>query len=106
LGRSVPDRGWLGRFGRFPLSWMLIGVVGVSVVSALTATGGGVLTVLGAVAAVVVYWVVMRFVAGRRTPEIVRRGAGREALFGAGVGFGFVFVSASLIAVLGRYSFT
>jgi membrane protease YdiL (CAAX protease family) len=62
--------------------------------------------VLGAVAAVAVYWVVMRFVAGRRTPEIARPGAGREALFGAGVGFGFVFISASLIAVLGGYSFS
>jgi membrane protease YdiL (CAAX protease family) len=94
------------RFARFPLVWMLIGLVGVGVVSALTASGPPVVIVVGAAAAFAVYWAVMRFVAGRPMPEIARAGARREALLGAGIGLGFVLVSALVIAVLGGYSFS
>lgn len=101
------DRGGrLGRIVRAPLGWMLTGLVGVGLVSGLTATGPGPVPVLGAVAAVAVYWVVMRRVAGRSTPEIARQGAGREALYGGAVGLGFVLVSALLITVFGGYSFS
>ncbi|MFD0392483.1 CPBP family intramembrane glutamic endopeptidase [Streptomyces nogalater] len=61
---------------------------------------------LGAVAAVVVYWLVMRRVARRSTPEIARRGAGREALLGGATGLGFVLVSVLLITAFGGYSFS
>ncbi|MFJ8138917.1 lysostaphin resistance A-like protein [Streptomyces sp. NPDC096013] len=98
--------GRLGRVVRAPLGWMLTGLVGVGLVSALTATGPGPVPALGAVAAVAVYWVVMRRVAGRSTPEIARQGAGREALYGGAVGLGFVLVSALLITVFGGYSFS
>ncbi|MFD8008397.1 CPBP family intramembrane glutamic endopeptidase [Streptomyces mirabilis] len=98
--------GRLGRIVRAPLGWMLTGMVGVGLVSGLTATGPGPVPVLGAVAAVAVYWVVMRRVAGRSTPEIARQGAGREALRGGAVGLGFVLVSALLITVFGGYSFS
>jgi hypothetical protein len=103
---ALPDGGRMGRMARFPLTWMLIGLLGVGGVSALTAGGQPVLDVVGAVAAVAVYWAVMRFVARRRTPEIAGRRAGREALSGAGIGLGFVLVSVFLIAVFGGYSFT
>ncbi|MFH9968919.1 lysostaphin resistance A-like protein [Streptomyces mirabilis] len=96
----------LGRIVRAPLGWMLTGMVGVGLVSGLTATGPGPVPVLGAVAAVAVYWVVMRRVAGRSTPEIARQGAGREALRGGAVGLGFVLVSALLITAFGGYSFS
>ncbi|MEV5816074.1 hypothetical protein [Streptomyces mutabilis] len=88
-----------GRFGRIvrtPLGWMLAGMVGVGLVSGLTATGPGPVPVLGAVAAVAVYCCVMRRVARRSTPEIARSGAGREVLLGGGIGLGFVLVSALL----------
>lgn len=98
--------GRLGRIVRAPLGWMLTGMVGVGLVSGLTATGPGPVPVLGAVAAVAVYWVVMRRVAGRSTSEIARQGAGREALRGGAVGLGFVLVSALLITAFGGYSFS
>jgi len=98
-----------GRFGRIvrsPLGWMLTGMVGVGLVSGLTATGPGPVPALGAAAAVAVYWAVMRFVARRSTPEIARRGAGREGLLGGGIGLGFILVSALLITAFGGYSFS
>lgn len=100
------EGGRMRRIARFPLTWLLIGLLGVGVVSALTASGPPVLAVVGAVAAVAVYWAVMRFVAGRATPEIARHGARREALSGAGIGLGFVLVSALLITATGGYSFS
>jgi len=98
--------GRLTRFLRFPLTWMLIGLVGVGVVAGLTAQAGGVVPVLGAALAVVVYRTVMHVVAGRRTPEIARRRAATEALSGAAVGLAFVAVAATVVAVLGGYSFS
>jgi uncharacterized protein len=100
--------GPLARFLRFPVTWMLIGLAGVGIVAGLTAQSEPVtlLPVLGAVLAVVLYRVVMRFVARRRTPEIAGRRAVREALLGAAIGVGFVAVAASVIAALGGYSFS
>jgi len=99
--------GPVARFVRHPLTWMLIGVVGVGVVARLTAPAEPflVLPVLGAVLAVVVYRVVMRFVARRRTPEIAARRAVPEALLGAALGLGFVAVSAAVVTALGGYTF-
>lgn len=98
-----------GRFGRImrsPLGWMAAGMVGVGLVSGLTATGPGPVPLLGAVAAVAVYCYVMRRVARRSTPEIARSGAAREVLLGGGIGLGFILVSALLITAFGGYSFT
>ncbi len=106
---SGPDqehRGRLGRIARSPLGWMVTGIVGVVLVSGLTATGAGPVPILGAAAAVAVYWVVMRYVARRPVPEIARRGAGREALLGGGIGLAYVLVSALLITAFGGYSFS
>ncbi|MDN3254154.1 CPBP family intramembrane glutamic endopeptidase [Streptomyces sp. MA25(2023)] len=104
------DRDWGGgRFGRIvrmPLGWMLAGMVGVGLVSGLTATGPGPVPVLGAVAAVAVYCCVMRRVARRSTPEIARSGAGREVLLGGGIGLGFVLASALVVTAFGGYSFS
>ncbi|MCG3039522.1 CPBP family intramembrane metalloprotease [Streptomyces sp. S1A] len=109
---SGPDKdrdrggGGFGRIVRSPLGWMLTGMVGVGLVSGLTATGPGPVPVLGAAAAVAVYWLVMRRVARRPTPETAWSGAGREALLGGGIGLGFILVSALLITVFGGYSFS
>ncbi|WP_081237671.1 CPBP family intramembrane glutamic endopeptidase [Streptomyces viridosporus] len=98
--------GRFGRIARSPLGWMLTGMVGVGLISGLTATGPGPVPVLGAAAAVAVYWLVMRRVARRSTPEIARLGAGREALLGGGIGLGFILVSALLITAFGGYAFS
>ncbi|MEV7019454.1 CPBP family intramembrane glutamic endopeptidase [Streptomyces sp. NPDC093991] len=98
--------GRLRRITRSPLGWMLTGMAGIGLVSGLTATGPGPVPVLGAAAAVGVYWLVMRRVARRSAPEIARSGAGREALLGGGIGLGFVLVSALLITAFGGYSFS
>ncbi|MGK5500628.1 hypothetical protein [Streptomyces sp. URMC 125] len=95
-----------GRIVRSPLGWMLTGLVGVGLVSGLTATGPGPVPVLGAAAAVAVHRLVMRRVARRSTPETARRGDGREALLGGAIGLGFVLVSAALITAFGGYSFS
>lgn len=102
-----PDRR-LGRFLRFPLTWMLIGMIAVGVVAGLTAQREPVtvIPVLGAALAIVVYRMVMHYVARRRTPELAARRAVPEALFGAAVGLAFVATSALIIAALGGYSFT
>ncbi|MFE2934203.1 CPBP family intramembrane glutamic endopeptidase [Streptomyces sp. NPDC059278] len=98
--------GRLGRVVRSPLGWMLTGMVGVGLVSGLTATGPGPVPALGAVAAVAVYWAVMRFVARRSAPETARPGACREALLGGAIGLGFILVSTLLISAFGGYSFS
>ncbi|GLW56378.1 CPBP family intramembrane glutamic endopeptidase [Kitasatospora phosalacinea] len=98
--------GRLGRAVRSPLGWMVAGMVGVGLVSGLTATGPGPVPVLGAVAAVAVYRLVGQRVARRPVPEVARRGAGRELLLGGGIGLGFVLAAAFLITALGGYSFS
>ncbi|MDF6046420.1 CPBP family intramembrane metalloprotease [Streptomyces sp. JH14] len=103
---SGPSGGRVRRICRSPFGSMLIGIVGVGVVSAATATGPGPLPVLGAATAVAVYWAVTRFVARGPVPEITRRGAVREALLGGGIGLGFILVSALVITAFGGYSFS
>lgn len=99
--------GPVSRVLRHPLTWMLVGVVGVGLVAGPTASAEPflLLPVLGAALAVVVYRVVMRFVARRRTPEIAAGRAVPEALLGAAVGLGFVAVSAAVVTALGGYTF-
>ncbi|GLW72722.1 CAAX amino protease [Kitasatospora phosalacinea] len=105
-GASGGSGGRLGRLVRSPLGWMVTGMVGVGLVSGLTATGPGPVPVLGAVAAVVAYRLIGQRVARRPVPEVARRGAGRELLLGGGIGLGFVLAAAFLITVLGGYSFS
>lgn len=103
---SSQGGGRIGRIVRSPIGWMLTGIVGIGLVSGLTATGPGPVPVLGAAAAVAVYWAVMRCAARRSTPEIARRGAGREVLLGGAMGLGFILASALLITAFGGYSFS
>ncbi|MFE3495857.1 CPBP family intramembrane glutamic endopeptidase [Streptomyces sp. NPDC059175] len=103
---SGPGGGRTTRITGSPPVWMLTGIVGVGAVSGLTATGPGPVPVLGAVAAVAVYRVVMRRVAHRPVPEIARHGAGREALLGGGIGLGFILASTLLITLFGGYTFS
>lgn len=105
-GRSGHGDGCLKRVVHSPLGWALTGLAGVGLVAGVTATGPGPVPVLGAVVAVGVYWMVMRRLARRATPEIAWRGAGRQALLGSAIGLGFVMAAALLIAAFGGYSFS
>ncbi|MFI5761199.1 lysostaphin resistance A-like protein [Streptomyces sp. NPDC051563] len=96
----------MSRIARSPIGWLVTGVVGVGLVSGLTATGPGPVPLLGAAAAVAVYGWVMHRIAGRPVPEISRGGAGREALLGGGIGLGFILVPVLLLTVFGGYSFS
>ncbi|NNC12545.1 CPBP family intramembrane metalloprotease [Planctomonas sp. JC2975] len=93
------------RFLHYPLVWLVVGVIVVGAVS-LFVGAGPVPAVICAVLAIVGYWAVMRFVAGRRTPEIAWRHALRDAGIGAAIGAGFLALSVGAIALLGGYSFT
>ncbi|EHR62861.1 putative metal-dependent membrane protease [Saccharomonospora cyanea NA-134] len=104
VARTDQQPGRAGRVLRFPLVWMLVGIVGVGGVAALSSGGSPVLAVVGAVAAVAVYWVVMRYVARRSTPEIARARAGIQALLG--IGLGVVFITTSMLMVISEFSFT
>ncbi len=99
--------GPVARLVQHPLVWMIVGTIGVGLVGRLTASAEPflLLPVLGAALAVVVYRVVMRFLARRRTPEIAARRAVPEALLGAALGLGFVAVSAAVVTALGGYTF-
>lgn len=95
-----------GKLTGSPLVWAPAAIVGVGLVAAITANGPGPMPVVGAAAAVGVYWAVMRFAARRTAPEITRRGAGRQVVLGGLLGLGFIVVSALLIAGFGGYSFS
>jgi uncharacterized protein len=88
---------------RFPLVWMLVGILTVGAVSAL-ASGGPVLAVVAAVAAVPVYWAVMHYVARRGTPEIAPARAVPHAL--VGIALGVLFIAVSVLMVLTEFDFT
>lgn len=95
----------LKRFLRSPLGWLAVGIIAVGVPSAL-AGASPVLALPSAGLALGAYWAVMRFTARRATPEISRRGAGRNLLLGTGIGAAFLLVSIALITVFGGYQFT
>jgi uncharacterized protein len=92
------------RLLRFPLVWMLVGIVGVGGVSALSSGGPPVLAVVGAVAAVGVYCAVMRYVARRSMPELLSARAVPHALIG--IALGVVFIATSVLMVVTEFSFT
>jgi uncharacterized protein len=104
VARTGHESGGTRRVLRFPLVWMLVGVVAVGGVSALSSGGPPVLAVVGAVAAVAVYWAVMRHVAGRGVPEIGPARAVSDAVIGIVVGV--VFIGASVLMVVTEFSFT
>jgi membrane protease YdiL (CAAX protease family) len=104
VAHTEHEAGKFDRFLRFPLVWMLVGIVGVAAVSALSSGGPPVLAVVGAVAAVAVYWVVMRYVARRSMPELLSARAVPHAVIG--IVLGVVFIAASVLMVIAEFSFT
>lgn len=100
---AVPPGTARARFLRYPLVWMVAGLVGVGATTALT-SAGVVLPLVAAVAAVVVYWLVMRFLARRHVSELAPARAGWRALLG--IAIGVAFIATSLLSVVTEFSFT
>lgn len=100
---AVPPGTARARFFRYPLVWMVAGLVGVGATTALT-SAGVVLPLVAAVAAVVVYWLVMRFLARRHVSELAPARAGWRALLG--IAIGVAFIATSLLSVVTEFSFT
>lgn len=99
---------------RFPLIWMLVGALGIVLTNVIfsrlsedtNALGDVLLAFIGSAAAIVIYWVTMRFLARRLVPELLlQRRAVKEVIFGAVVGLIFIIVSTALIVLFGGYSF-
>jgi CAAX protease family protein len=99
---NPPAEAKAGRFLRFPIVWLAAGIIGVGAASTLS-LGGPILGLVGAAVAVVVYKLVMRYVAGRDTPEIAGRGAVPQLLIG--VALGLFFIGVSIVAVQTEFSF-
>jgi len=101
-------------FFQFPLIWMLTGVLGLIFANVtfnllskdIHELGTVTLTLAGSAVAIIIYWLVMKFLARRPVPELLlHRRAISEAMFGAVIGLIFIVVSTTLIVLLGGYSF-
>lgn len=99
---------------QFPLVWMFTGSVllGISgfISQRLLVNSEGILSIMlalaGGIVSIVIYGLVMKFIAVRSVEELQPRRAGTELLLGAGVGLAFIAVSVGIIMMLGGYSFT
>jgi membrane protease YdiL (CAAX protease family) len=60
----------------------------------------------GGIVSIAIYWLVMKFMAGRRVQELQLQRAGNELILGAAVGLILIGVSVGIIMMLGGYSFT
>ncbi|MFD3257286.1 CPBP family intramembrane glutamic endopeptidase [Paenibacillus lentus] len=97
-------------FFQFPVVWMLVGALGIILAnvsfSYLKAPGSIILTLVESAVIIVIYWLVMKFLARRPLPELpFQWRAVSEVIFGAAVGLIFIIVSTALIVLLGGYSF-
>ncbi|MEC0371116.1 CPBP family intramembrane glutamic endopeptidase [Paenibacillus chibensis] len=101
-------------FFQFPLVWMLAGALGIILANVAfnslsedsQALESIILTLVGSAVAIVIYWLVMKFLARRPVPELrLQRRAGSEMISGAVVGLIFIIVSTALIVLFDGYSF-
>lgn len=98
---------------RFPIIWMLIGAVAIILVQGLfllltervEGIGSLFLTIILGFVAILLYKFIMKYVAGRATPEISKQSAGIEAVWGVLTGAIFVTMSTFIIVAMGGYSF-
>ncbi|CAI6079860.1 hypothetical protein PAECIP112173_02733 [Paenibacillus sp. JJ-100] len=98
---------------RFPITWMLIGGIVLTLVQGLllvlTERVEGALSlflsILFSLAAILVYKLIMKYVAQKPIPELSRQHAWIEAVRGVITGAFFIAVSTLIIVLLGGYSF-
>jgi membrane protease YdiL (CAAX protease family) len=65
-----------------------------------------IMALAGGIVSIAIYWLVMKFMAGRRVQELQLQRAGNELILGAAVGLILIGVSVGIIMMLGGYSFT
>ncbi|MBB3131165.1 hypothetical protein FHS19_005885 [Paenibacillus rhizosphaerae] len=100
-------------FWRFPIVWMIVGTIGMSLIDTLfrqlTERLEGIVplifTLVMGFLAMLVYKLTLTYLARRSTPEISRRHAGIETVLGVLTGAIFIAASAIIIIALGGYSF-
>lgn len=100
-------------FFQFPLIWMLVGVLGIVLVNLAyllisedsNALVSIVIALVGCGIAVILYWLVMKFLARRQVPELLHQRAVSEIMFGGVVAFIFIIVSTVLVVLFDGYSF-
>jgi len=100
------------RFFAYPATWAAIGIAAIVLVDAVfvnvgsgLGTAGTVISaVLGAVAAVLLYRLVMHRLARRATPELATSGALRQSVQGIALGSGFILASIGIVTLLGGFS--
>ena len=101
------------RLLHFPIIWMLVGSVAIILVQAITLSltervegiGSLFLTLMLGFVAILLYKLIMKYVAGRSTPELSKQRAGIEAVWGVLTGAIFIAVSTFIIVAMGGYSF-
>ncbi|MGC5774903.1 CPBP family intramembrane glutamic endopeptidase [Paenibacillus pabuli] len=101
------------RLLRFPIIWMLVGAVPIillqvlfrSLAEPVEGIGSLFLTLMLGFFAILLYKLIMKYVAGRSTPELSKQHAGIEAVWGMLTGTMFIAVSAFIIVTMGGYSF-
>lgn len=64
-----------------------------------------VLALVGGGVSIGIYWLLMKFMAGRKVPELHVKRAGTETIFGATIGLVLIAVSVGIIVLFGGYSF-
>lgn len=92
-------------FLRHSLTWLAVGVLVIGAISIFVGAGPAP-ALLCAAGAIIAYCLVMRFVAGRRIPELALGHVLRDTLIGAAIAVAFLVVSIGAITLLGGYRFT
>lgn len=103
----------IGKLLRFPITWMLAGAAAIILVQGLylvltervDGTGSLFLTLLLGLAAILLYKLIMKYMAQRPIPELSGKHAAAEAVRGVITGAIFIAVSTLIIVMLGGYSF-
>lgn len=100
-------------FWRFPLTWLVLGVVVVLVITLGTSVAFGdeglmatvVAPLLSTVLTLAAYWALMRWVADRRTPELRLQRVLPDAVIGVLTGVVFMAAAVGVLLLVGVYRF-
>src|SRR5690606_34139879 len=108
-GRRIPK---FISFFQFPLIWMLVGVLGIVLVNLAyllisedsNALVSIVIALVGCGVAIILYWLVMKFLARRQVSELLHQRAVSEIMFGGVVAFIFIVISTVIVVLFEGYA--
>lgn len=100
-------------FFQFPLIWMFVGALGIVLINLAyllisedsNALVSIVIALVGCGVAIILYWLVMKFLARRHVTELLHRRAVSEIMFGGVVAFIFIVISTVIVVLFDGYSF-